>query len=982
VTLAEQDGAGRSNRTGAAVLLERERQLERLRQSIAAAVAGTGGVVLIEGPAGIGKTALLQAARGIGQDAGMQVLRARSSDLEQEFAVGVVRQLFEGLLARADDGERPALFSGAAALAGPLFDLAPAAAAAHHVERPGAVADARGGRPASDLSFTLVHGLYWLTANLAEHEAVMIAVDDAHWADLSSLQFLAYLGARCAELGVLVALTAREGEPTAARQVIGALRNEPGAVLLAPESLSDDAVASLVRSSLGQRADPTFCAACAHASAGNPFLLHELIAELEAERIEPLAASAARVEGVWPGSVSHAVVARLVRLGGDASTLARAVAVLESASLRQAAALAGIDQDRAGEAADGLISAQILTSTAPLRFIHPLLRRAVYEGILPATRADSHRRAGLLLAAEGTRSTLAAAHLLRSEPADDPAVVAALRQAAREALGDGAPPSAVRLLRRALSEPPPDQLRGAVLGELGEAEALARDPAAVRHLAQALELTDDPVTRVRLASQLGSLLVWVGQPLEAHSVVGHTIDSLPEGAPAALRAALETVRVATASVDRRLVADVAPRLPALHELALAAGPAGNALLIFEGCWRAQSGPYSGGWRELIDRGLDDGRFVAAHTAGSPIVSYATAVLVLADEVARAEALIADIRDDARARGSIDAHLTALTWGSLLALRRGDPTQAEGDARTTLELANRHEVPWTRIWSTAFLVGALLERGELEEADQALARSGLEDALGSAATLHALLARGRLRLAQGRRAEAIDDLRATGRSVIVNNPSYVPWRSALALALALSGDDPEEARLLAEGELLRARELGQPRGIGVALRAGGILAGGGSGIALLTEAVQALRASPAALELARALCDLGAARRRAGQRTAAREPLREALELAQRCGAAPLAQRAREELLATGAHPRRERLSGPQALTPSERRVAEMAAGRFTNRQIAEALFVTAKTVGTHLGHIYRKLDLDGPHAREQIGQRLGSDAAQSEPRSG
>jgi DNA-binding CsgD family transcriptional regulator len=219
-------------------------------------------------------------------------------------------------------------------------------------------------------------------------------------------------------------------------------------------------------------------------------------------------------------------------------------------------------------------------------------------------------------------------------------------------------------------------------------------------------------------------------------------------------------------------------------------------------------------------------------------------------------------------------------------------------------------------------------------------------------------------------------------VIVNNPSYVPWRSALALALALSGDDPEEARLLAEGELLRARELGQPRGIGVALRAGGILAGGGSGIALLTEAVQALRASPAALELARALCDLGAARRRAGQRTAAREPLREALELAQRCGAAPLAQRAREELLATGAHPRRERLSGPQALTPSERRVAEMAAGRFTNRQIAEALFVTAKTVGTHLGHIYRKLDLDGPHAREQIGQRLGSDAAQSEPRSG
>jgi ATP/maltotriose-dependent transcriptional regulator MalT len=278
------------------------------------------------------------------------------------------------------------------------------------------------------------------------------------------------------------------------------------------------------------------------------------------------------------------------------------------------------------------------------------------------------------------------------------------------------------------------------------------------------------------------------------------------------------------------------------------------------------------------------------------------------------------------------------------------------------------VLWTKIWSMAFLVGALVERGELDEAEQTLSRSRIEDALGSAATLHALLARGRLRLAQGRRAEAIDDLRTTGESVIVNNPSYVPWRSALAAAIA--HDDPEQARLLAEGELGRARELGQPRGIGVALRTCGSLAGGDDGIALLTEAVQTLEASPATLELSRALCDLGAAQRRAGQRTAARERLREALELAQRCGAEALEQRAREELLATGAHPRRQRMSGPEALTPSERRVAEMAAGGFTNRQIAEALFVTAKTVGTHLGHIYRKLDLDGPQARQLIAERL------------
>jgi ATP/maltotriose-dependent transcriptional regulator MalT len=303
-------------------------------------------------------------------------------------------------------------------------------------------------------------------------------------------------------------------------------------------------------------------------------------------------------------------------------------------------------------------------------------------------------------------------------------------------------------------------------------------------------------------------------------------------------------------------------------------------------------------------------------------------------------------------------LAALTWGSLLALRRGDLPQAESDARTTLELARRHEVLWTKIWSTAFLVQALVQRGELEEADRALAQSRIESTMGSAATLHALLARGRLRLAQGRRQEAISDLRSTGESVIVNNPSYVPWRSELALALA--HEDPDQARELAQGELQRARELGQPRGIGVALRACGLLAGTEAGIAMLAEAVRILRDSPASLELGRALCDLGGARRRAGQRSAAREPLREALGIAQRCDAAPLAQRAKEELLATGAHLRRERQSGPEALTPSERRVAEMAAGGLTNREIAEALFVTTKTIGTHLGHIYRKLDLDGP----------------------
>jgi hypothetical protein len=305
-----------------------------------------------------------------------------------------------------------------------------------------------------------------------------------------------------------------------------ALRSDPRAILIAPASLSEHAVATLVRSALGAHADAGFCAACARASAGNPFLIRELIAELETERVEPVAASASRVENVQLDSVSRAVLARLKRLGVDSRNLARAVAVLESATLRQAATLAAIADDQARQAADRLISAQILAPAASLAFVHPLLQRAVYERIPAAALADGHRRAGLLLAAEGARSTRVGAHLLRGEPAGDPAVVTLLREAAREALADGAPQTAIRLLRRSLSEPPASELRGVVLGELGEAEALARDPSAAAHLTEALSLVDVPETLTRLVRTLSELLIWDGRPDEAHAIAVATIDKL------------------------------------------------------------------------------------------------------------------------------------------------------------------------------------------------------------------------------------------------------------------------------------------------------------------------------------------------------------------------------------------------------------------------------------------------------------------------
>jgi DNA-binding CsgD family transcriptional regulator len=952
------------------MLLEREPELRRMREAIRQAGSGAGALVVIGGPAGIGKTALLLAAAGMAEQAGVRVLRARGSDLEQEFAFGVARQLFEGPLARVGVEQREALLRGAARLAGPLFEPVPAGSTTPEDVPPSPpAAGAQGGSAApADRRFTLVHSLYWLTSNISSAGPIALVVDDCHWSDAPSLRFLAYVSARCDELGVLVILTVRDGEPSTVQELLGAVRSDPRAILIEPASLSAGAVATLVRSALGEHADAYFCAACARASAGNPFLVRELIAELETERVEPVAASAPGVESVRPESVSRAVLARLNRLGADSRNLARSVAVLENASLRQAGTLAGIPGARARRAADRLISAQILAPAATLAFVHPLVQRAVYERIPAAALANGHRRAGLMLAGEGARSTRVGAHLLRGEPAGDPAVVVLLREAARAALADGAPLTAVRLLRRTLSEPPGNDARGVVLAELGEAEALARDPAAAAHLREALELVVAPAIRVRLARILGELLVWDGRPIEGHTVLVKMVDELGPAAAPPLLAVLETVRAVTASVDRRLVGEVEPRLPRLRELAVAAGPAGRGLLVFDACWQAGRGPYRGDWRERMDAGLDRGRLLTDEPTGPQMGRFAICALVFADETQRALDQIASLRADTVSRGSIDAHVSGLTWGALLALRCGELRQAETDARAALEVGDHHRVVWAHIWAATFLALTLLERDAVDEADALLVEAPIEEAIDTTAAVHALLARGRVRLAQGRTDEAVADLRRAATVATMDNPNWLPWRSTLALAL--SARDLETARALAGEELERARWFSQPRGVGVALRVCGVLASGDDGLDMLEESVQWLRRSPARLELARALFDLGAARRRAGKRSAAREPLREALRVAEECGTLSLAGRIDAELAATGVHMRRDHASGPEALTPAERRVADLAASGLTNREISQTLFVSVKTVGTHLGHIYEKLDLQGPQAREQLAARL------------
>jgi DNA-binding CsgD family transcriptional regulator len=221
------------------------------------------------------------------------------------------------------------------------------------------------------------------------------------------------------------------------------------------------------------------------------------------------------------------------------------------------------------------------------------------------------------------------------------------------------------------------------------------------------------------------------------------------------------------------------------------------------------------------------------------------------------------------------------------------------------------------------------------------------------------ARGRILFAQGRYAQALGEFLAAGEAAISGlapSPTFLAWRSDAALA-ALAVGDLDMARHLSDEELELARVFGASRALGVALRVAGLVTGGPRGEALISEAVEVLDGRDTRLERARALADLGAFLRRSNRRVDARRLLRQALDTAHHLGAVTLARRAETELRAAGARPRRVLLTGLEALTASERRIAELAAEGLTNREIAQTLFIAARTVEGHLTHVFTKLDV-------------------------
>jgi DNA-binding CsgD family transcriptional regulator len=932
-------------------LLDRERELAQLGQLVEAAADGDFRFAVVEGPAGAGKTALLDVLAADAAESEVRVLRATGLELEREYPFGVVRQLFEPALYRLDPLERDEVFSGVAALAGELL----------------AGRDAPSGPKPADAGFAVAHSFYWAVVGLSDLGPLALVVDDVQWADAMSLRVLAFLLKRAHELPLLMVLARRVTADGVESDALSAVLSGPASVIR-PAPLSGYAIRALLGEALKRELEDAVVAEAEQLTEGNPLFVRELTDALSAAG-EPAAEDPmGTLRGAAPAAVGRRAQRALARLDGDAQAIGKAAAMLgEEVPLQRAAAMAELPRERASPAADVLARAGILAVGEPLRFRHPLVREAVLESIEPRARALAHTRAARLLIAAGEPPELAAVHLLQSDPAADPEVVSTLRAAAARAIDAAAPDLAVNALRRALREPPGPPVRPLVLKELATVEAQVGDPAAIEHYEEAFSDADSLEQIADAVGHYAALLCNRGRFDEAEELIDRVVGVVEDRER---RLMLEAEVYAWSFY----VPAAGERLTRVTTGLTGETPTERMLLAF----RAGDAVRAGKLRvaeaaPLIGAALGDGLLRSQFGAGSAIYLVMLAELVSMQEYDWAdrelEVAVAETRRDAAWLGLA----TASTFRANIAVVRGQLMKAEADARTGVEIATQMGWLAGAPFPLSTLVIVLNTKGDFREAERLLDEYNFSGPLPEGSFFDGLLnARGRLRLLAGRAEQAIEDLEELQARLRRNGDtdalSWADLAAGLVPALVQVGR-AEDAREVAGKALRRAHMSGIPRSIADGLRASALAHADGPDVDQLREAVAIYERLGAAVILARTLLDIGEALRRRRQPAAAREPLRRALDLARACGARAIAERAAHELRAAGARPRRDRITGRDALTATELRVANLATEGMTNRQIAETLFVTKKTVESHLDRVFHKL---GIHARGELQQALGA----------
>jgi DNA-binding NarL/FixJ family response regulator len=929
------------------VLIEREEELERIAELNEDVLVGRGRVVAIEGPAGIGKSSLVAAAAAAASAQGIRVLAARGSELERDIPFGVARQWFEPVLGAAGTEQRELLFDGAAGLARPVAWPSPA--------------------PDTELTASpqILHGVFWLTFNLCATGACLFALDDAQWADEASLRLLHYLAVRIDGMSVGLIVACREADPEGDARLLVRLLAEPATEVLHPVPLSRRGTARLLAGASTRQPDEQFVAASHTATGGNPFYVRELAQAAQEAGLGFTREDVAALRELRPRGLSRALLARA---SPAARSLAWALAVLdEPVDSVLAAEVADLAEDTARAAAEELAAAGLITGTLTLALAHPIVRGAVLASLSIGRRSDLHARAAHLLRKRGTEPQQLAAHLLAVTPAADVTVVGVLQEAAQRSLAQGAPEVAARLLQRALREPPPEERRPELLILLGRAEREAGLPSARERFREAWRLAVDPVAA---ADALRWLSWTIGNDAGEQGKLAADLDQaiaavLPRDRERAL--ALEEARLAGLMLTPARRPEFGARLERIGVLS-GDTPEECGVLAMRARYLMDTGASAAEVGEAAEAAVHHPAAVEAKGPDSMWALNCAVALLGAECFDVLESFLTRALSVVRARGSAPGFALICTHLGRLANRLGDPRRAEAETRAALDSGGLSG--FYRFATSSVLMRSLIEQGRIEEAQEVYTATGIGEQMPEPRPMTPLLiVRGELRHAQGNLDRAVADLRESVARIgryADRTSAGLDGRLLLAETLHDLGRTDDAIREAREA-LTIARAWGAPGALGDAERLCGLLLGDQSGLDLLRQATERLAQTPARLSLARALIDLGAALRRAGRRGECREYLRAGLEHAEQRSATPLAARAREELAATGIRVPRQRIGDP--LTASERRIVELAAAGESNPRIAQALFVTVKTVESHLANAYRKL---GVNSRRELPAALAT----------
>ena len=915
--------------------------------------AGTGQTLAVTGPPGIGKTGLLQEVVRRASARGFRVLRATAGELESDLPFGVARQL----LADAD----------AARLTG--------AAAAALGREVGARADVDTDVRTAELR--ALDALYGLCVGVAAEQPVLLAVDDAHWADAASVKFLLYVARRLADLPIVLAVAVRSAGTSAWSSELALLLEQVDHELEL-SALSAASTAELVATWLGDHGDEGFARACVDTTGGNPLLLRELLAEAAEERLPPVEQSSARLREMGSTTVARNALLRVSRLGEVAVAVAGAAALLGSrATVPLVAAVAKVRPADVELVLDGLVEAHLLLPGQPLRFVHPIVQSAIYRHMPAGLRSHRHREAARLLTLAGVDDDEISRHLLRSVPTGDPWVLAHLQLSGLRALQSGAPEVAVRVLRRALEEDPTDVDVGTLL-ELGQAETLVQAPEALEHLWQAFAAAPPGPLRNSAALPLARILAYRRRYAEALDVLDSAIAATgPDDREMWLRLSSERLWL-------RESGDVTPAdlVAEVEELAggLTGATHGERLALEHlATARLFRGAPDTEVRRLAHLALGDGALLREDGPESPNWLHAASLLWVAGDYDEGEQELLRGEQAAHDRGALASLVQIRVARAWLSCELGDLRRAELLSRDVLARGGGRRSLAKR-YARSCLATVLVETDRLDGA------AALLDELPPPSypmdwfdTL-LLHVRAELLLARGddRGVDLLLDVGHWCTERGIDNPAAWSWRTDVAPALADRGEGEEAQRLMAE-ELARARAFGLARPLGRALHASALVAPPDDRLPLLQEAVDVLAASPARLAAAKASLALGAHLRRSGAVADAQPVLRSALALADECGAQRLVQDAHRLLLSVGARPRRAAVTGPQALTPMEREVAAHAVEGLTNREIARRLYISVKAVEKHLRNAYAKLGIE---RRTELAAALGDVAEDISDRTG